>query len=194
MAKVKGPLFSLGASGQIAKTLVYMTWKGIDDVREYVIPANPNTAGQQTQRGYFSAAVEAWHTDGYTALDVAAWNLYALAQKVAASGFNMFTKLRVLADVAVHAWVTLTAVAISSITAVGASVVVDVASDQTGKLYIGTSKTSMFTEFSGAFDTDHYTFTLNGLSELTTYYFYIANEAASEDARTGIYTFKTIAA
>jgi len=50
MAKVKGPLFSLDARGQIAKTLVYMGWKGIADVRKYVIPANPNTAAQQTQR------------------------------------------------------------------------------------------------------------------------------------------------
>ena len=194
MAKVKGPLFSLSASGQIAKTLVYMTWKGIDDVRKYVIPANPRTAGQQTQRGYFSAAVAAWHTDGYSALDVAAWNLYALAQKVAASGFNMFTRLRVLADVAVHAWVTLTNCMVSAITGVGATVTIDVASDQTGILYIGTSKTSMFTEFVGVFGVSEYTFTVDGLSELTKYYFYIKNTVVDEDARTGIYSFTTIAA
>ena len=194
MAKVKGPLFSLSASGQIAKTLVYMTWKGIDDVRKYVIPANPRTAGQQTQRGYFSAAVAAWHTDGYSALDVAAWNLYALAQKVAASGFNMFTRLRVLADVAVHAWVTLTNCVITDITAVGATVTIDVASDQTGILYIGTSKTSMFTEFVGVFALTEYTFTVTGLNELTKYYFYIKNTVVDEDARTGIYSFTTIAA
>jgi len=40
MAKVRGPLFSLGASGQLAKTLVYLSWKGLDTVREYVIPAS----------------------------------------------------------------------------------------------------------------------------------------------------------
>ncbi|MBA7587394.1 hypothetical protein ES708_29423 [subsurface metagenome] len=66
MAKVKGPLFSLGASGQLAKTLVYADWKGIDYVRQYVIPANPKTAEQQEQRGFFTAAIDAWHIDGYT--------------------------------------------------------------------------------------------------------------------------------
>jgi len=59
MAKLKGPLFSLGASGQIGKTLVYMNWKGLDTVREYVVPANPQTSGQVTQRGFLTAAV-AW--------------------------------------------------------------------------------------------------------------------------------------
>ena len=40
MAKVTGPLFSLSASGQIAKTLVFMKWKGIDDVRKYIVNAD----------------------------------------------------------------------------------------------------------------------------------------------------------
>ncbi|KKM06256.1 hypothetical protein LCGC14_1745880, partial [marine sediment metagenome] len=52
MAKLKGPLFSLGASGQIAKALVYFPWKGLNLVREHVVPSNPNTTGQVTQRGY----------------------------------------------------------------------------------------------------------------------------------------------
>lgn len=108
MAKVKGPLFSLGASGQIAKTLVYMVWKGIDDVREFVIPANPKTEDQQQQRGYFGDAVEAWHVDGYTEEDVKAWNMYALSQKIAASGFNMFNRFYIKAKVLVKAWTKLT--------------------------------------------------------------------------------------
>ncbi|GAI60181.1 unnamed protein product, partial [marine sediment metagenome] len=100
MAKVKGPLFSLGASGQLAKTLVYMNWKGIDDVRSYVIPANPKTADQQTQRGYFTNAVDQWHTDGFTLDDVKAWNLLALALKEALSGFNVYVRLKVNALIA----------------------------------------------------------------------------------------------
>jgi len=194
MAKVKGPLFSLDARGQIAKTLVYMGWKGIADVRKYVIPANPNTAAQQTQRGYFAAAVDEWHTDGFTALDVAAWNLYALALKVAQSGFNVCIKLKVNAKILVHTWIKLVNCLVSAITAVGATVTIDVASDQTGILYIGTSKTSMFTEFVGVFAISEYTFTVTGLSALTKYYFYIKNTVVDEDARTGIYSFSTIAA
>lgn len=193
MAKVKGPLFSISASGQIAKTLVYGDWKGIDVVRKYVIPANPNTAGQQQQRGYFGDAVEEWHTDGFSAIDVVAWNLYALAQKVAASGFNMCTKLKIAAKVLTENWVKLTTCLVTSITSGGCSVAISVASDQTGKLYMGTSKTSMFTVFDGAFTADHYDFTITGCSASTKYYFYVKNEAATEHARTGIYTFTTTA-
>jgi len=194
MAKVKGPLFSLAASGQIAKTLVYMSWKGIADVRKYVIPANPNTAGQQEQRGFFSTAVGQWHTDGFTAVDVAAWNLYALALKVAQSGFNVCTKLKVLALVAGNAWSKLVNCLVTAITAVGCTVTVTGVVAKVAKLYIGTSKTSMFTEFVGVDTAGEYVFTITDLSALTKYYFYIKNTFADDDGRTGIYSFTTIAA
>lgn len=58
MARVTGPLFSLGASGQIANALVYADWKGLDYVRQYVIPENPNTANQQEVRGVFATLTE----------------------------------------------------------------------------------------------------------------------------------------
>lgn len=61
MAKLKGPLFSLGAAGAIGKTLVYFGWKGLDVVREYVVPSNPQTAGQTTQRSYLTDAVAKIH-------------------------------------------------------------------------------------------------------------------------------------
>lgn len=194
MAKVKGPLFSLSAGGQLAKTLVYGDWKGIDWVRQYVIPANPKTADQQEQRGFFSAAIEAWHVDGYTEDDVSAWNLYALANKIAASGFNMFVKFKTLAAVAVKTWGALTDCVIASILATSCSVTIDVPSDLTGKLYIGTSKTSMLTQFTGAYVDPGYTFTVIDLVADTRYYFYIANTLTDEVARTGIYSFKTAVA
>jgi hypothetical protein len=193
VAKTTAPLFSLKASGQLGKSLVYMSWKGINDVRQYVIPANPKTAGQQTQRGFFTGAVNAWHTDGLTVLDVAAWNLFALASKVVASGFNMFTKFYVDAKVMVHTWVPLSAVVASAITATGATVTAQIASDGTSVLYIGTSNTSMLIPFVGTFAIDHVTFTVTGLSATTKYFFYIKNTAISENARTGIYTITTIA-
>ena len=46
MAKLYGPLFSLDARGKLGKALVYSIWKGLNYVRKYVIPANPNTAAQ----------------------------------------------------------------------------------------------------------------------------------------------------
>ena len=191
MAKVKGPLFSISASGQLAKTLIYADWKGIDYAKQYVIPANPKTEDQQEQRGFFNSAIEAWHVDGYTEEDVTAWNLYALAQKMAASGFNIFVRLYVLAKVAVKTWGALTDCLIASITASGCEVTIDVPSDLTGILYIGTSKTSMLTQFTGTYLDPGYTFTVIDLVADTRYYFYIANTIAGEVARTGIYTFKT---
>jgi len=61
MAKLKAPLMSLGASGQIGKAIVYFNWKGLDVAREYVTPANPQTDPQNTQRGYLTAAVAKLH-------------------------------------------------------------------------------------------------------------------------------------
>lgn len=90
MAKLSGPLFSLQAGGQLAKTLVYSRWKGISDVRSYVIPANPRSSGQTTQRGYFGDAVAEWHTLGLTADDVEAWNRGANNAPRPQSGFNYF--------------------------------------------------------------------------------------------------------
>jgi hypothetical protein len=62
MAKLKGPLFSLSADGAIAKTLVYFAWKGLKVVRQYVVPSNPQTTDQTTQRGYMTEAVAKIHT------------------------------------------------------------------------------------------------------------------------------------
>lgn len=93
MAKLVAPLFSFSARGQLAKTLVYSGWKGIDDVRSYVIPANPQSADQQAQRSYFTDGVDAWHNTGLVADDVTAWNRYASVQPRPQSGFNLFTAL-----------------------------------------------------------------------------------------------------
>jgi len=60
MARVTGPLLSLGGSGAIAKTQVYSSWRGIPYARQYVKPANPNTLGQQSTRTIFSFLNSMW--------------------------------------------------------------------------------------------------------------------------------------
>jgi len=50
MCKVTGPMHSDGASGQFAKAMVFAGWKGVQYVRKYVIPANPQSEGQGDQR------------------------------------------------------------------------------------------------------------------------------------------------
>lgn len=99
MAKLKGPLFSLGASQQLGKALVYFGWKGLDVVREYVVPSNPRTAGQTTQRGYMTTAVALVHTcqgratNAMTATDVSAYALLASVIKSATTWFNQAVKI-----------------------------------------------------------------------------------------------------
>jgi len=98
MAKLKGPLFSLGASQQLGKALVFFGWKGLDVVREYVIPANPRSSGQTTQRGYLTAAVAAIHAEQalsalpLNAADVTAYALWASVVQAATTWFNQLVR------------------------------------------------------------------------------------------------------
>lgn len=50
MCKVTGPMHSDGASGQFAKTMVFAGWKGVNYVRKYVVPANPQSSDQGDNR------------------------------------------------------------------------------------------------------------------------------------------------
>lgn len=54
MAKVKGPLLSLSATGQIAKSVVFGDWRGVKYARQHVTPANPQTTGQTLTRNVFT--------------------------------------------------------------------------------------------------------------------------------------------
>jgi hypothetical protein len=75
MAKTRAPLLAFGASGQIGKTQVYASWRGIPYARQLVKPANPNTAGQQKTRNAFAFLNEVWKLAPATAL--APWNANA---------------------------------------------------------------------------------------------------------------------
>lgn len=98
MAKLKGPLFSLGASQQLGKSLVYFGWKGLDVVREYVVPANPKTTDQTTQRGYLTNAVAHIHAimgdavHPLTEADKSAYALWASAVQSATTWFNQVVR------------------------------------------------------------------------------------------------------
>jgi len=89
MAKVTAPLLSFSASGKIADTLVAFSWKGISVMRQYVIPTNPNTAAQVTQRTLFTACVSAWRLYLTDTEIRTGWNKSALLNKKPMSGFNV---------------------------------------------------------------------------------------------------------
>jgi len=60
MSKTTAPLLSFGAGGQLAKTMVYSSWKGIPYARRYTVPANPNTQRQQVVRSLFKTLQSMW--------------------------------------------------------------------------------------------------------------------------------------
>lgn len=104
MAKTVMPLMSAEASGQFAKTLVYMNWKGIQDVRKYVIPANPKTPDQQGQRAKLTAAVDEWHNAGYTIEDRTAWNAFAATLAEVMAGFNAMIRVHIKKAILAKTW------------------------------------------------------------------------------------------
>lgn len=63
MSKVRGPLLSMRATGQIGTSQVYATWRGVPYVRQYVVPANPRTTAQIQVRSPF-----AWLQDAYRSI------------------------------------------------------------------------------------------------------------------------------
>lgn len=88
MAKVKGPLFSMDARGQIGKALVYAGWKGIAYVREWFIPQNPKSTLQVKIREIFAMGVERWQIIGSTPQE--GWETGAERKGKTQSGFNYF--------------------------------------------------------------------------------------------------------
>lgn len=83
---VTGPLFSLSASGQLGKSLVYSEWNGRKYVREYVIPNNPNSISQFFQRQFFAGLSKWWSKA--TVANRATWQ--ALADAGEYSTFNAY--------------------------------------------------------------------------------------------------------
>ena len=98
MAKLKAPLLSLGAAGAIGKSIVFFPWKGLDVAREYVVPANPKTDPQNTQRGYLTAAVTNIHVaqgaaaNPLDAEDISACALLGSCEPTPRTWFNTIVK------------------------------------------------------------------------------------------------------
>jgi hypothetical protein len=95
MAKTTAPALSFGASGQIAKSAVYSSWKGRSYVRRHVIPANPQTTSQMNTRAIFSWLNAVWKLLPNDA--IAPWTAYAkgkqLTNRNAFQKYNLATLL-----------------------------------------------------------------------------------------------------
>lgn len=154
MAKLKGPLFSLGASGQLAKTLVFFPWKGLNVAREYVIPSNPKTTLQTAQRAHMTEAVAAVHeaqadaTYPMASIDQVAYAALAAAKGTIMTWFNQACKLWIDVKVAgkspvIYNDMTFVDKSADNIS-LNAYLTEETPSDlAAGKWYFGTSKTNL---------------------------------------------------
>lgn len=194
MAKVTLPLGSFGARGKIGDAYVYFPWKGIACVREYIIPANPNTSDQQTQRGYFTSAVNEYHAAGYNEIDITAWRLKAAQSATPLTYFNQVVKDHVDALVAGKTWLSIKGASWTVVEDDNLELEVDCAEDKAAKLYYGVSPGYMPNEVTGAFLGGTWTFDITGLTASTIYYCYVKNTTAGFAGNTGIYKKKTAAA
>lgn len=88
MAKLDGPLMSMGASGSIGGILTFGSNKGRNFVRQLVIPSNPKTPAQQGVRSMMQWAGKEWAQ--LTDEEQATWE--TLAQQFNISPFNAFIK------------------------------------------------------------------------------------------------------
>lgn len=194
MAKLTGPFFSLKASGQLGKTLVAFPWKGLNCLRTYVIPANPRTAAQTTQRGHFGDSVDEWHGSAFSADDVSAWNRLAGIAADIMSGFNRMIREFLTEAILGNTWERITDVLVSSVLATSFTVnLTKVSAGNNPDLHYGTSKTHMPNVLAMTDNTsDDWEISVTPLLANTLYYFYIDSGASGTDyGRTGIYAQRT---
>lgn len=94
MAKTSAPLLGFGATGTIADTVTYASWRGIPYARRKVTPGNPNTQAQQDTRNIFRTLSQLWRQ--LPALAVEPWNTFAIGRPFL--GVNRFNgdNIRVL--------------------------------------------------------------------------------------------------
>lgn len=206
MAKLQAPLFSLGASGAIGKAIVFFGWKGLNVARQYVVPSNPKSDDQVTQRDYVTAAVAMIHTalaratHAIASADKSAYSLLGSALGKVMTWFNSAVKN--WADVKVAGFIpiifsdgqctaTLHTLAVCQVylnEEVGSSLVA-------GHFFVGTSKTSML--LSKAATVTAGSHATNGANPFTTltagekYYWQFRADTADpcEGANSGIYHF-----
>jgi hypothetical protein len=195
MAKVSGGCFSLKASGQLGKAIVFGSWKGINTVRTHVIPSNPNSQAQQDQRGYLGDAITEWKAVAYPTEDKTAWNRYANVFASAMSGFNAFCKSFIDEAILANTWTRMATVLITVIADDGAQInVTKVSGGDAPNVNWGMSPTNMSTVEAMSDNTGNdWEATLAACPANTKIYFYISvGTSASDYGRTGIFTFTTL--
>lgn len=197
MGKLIAPLFSFGASGQVGKALVYFPWKGLNCVREFVIPTNPKSDAQTTQRNKMTAAVGEFHGATYNAADLSAWTRFAGTLAKVMTGFNAMCRAFINESILGNTWERIHHVSVDGILVDRFAVwCTKVSGGNAPTIHYGTRKT-FFPDTQVMADQfgDSWRGTPLGLVANTLYYFYLdVGSSGADYARTGIYQQKTAAA
>lgn len=153
MAGVKGPLFSLDASGSVGDAIVFAKWKGRNYVRRHAIPANPKSVGQVSVRAMLKFLTQYWVslTEGEqttwdtraAATDISPFNAY-VSYNASRWGRYAFPSKEDPAAVAGTAGTILSPTAVAGSRSILLSVPISVAADNWGVI-IHSSLTTSFT-------------------------------------------------
>jgi len=191
MAKVTGPLMSMDARGKLANAIVFIGWRGIQDVRRWVKPANPRTDAQVAQRNRFTQAVDKYHE--LTPGDKQAWETKASGKPY--SGFNLFVSRVVKTLVAGKTWQLIKDVKAENITSNSADITGYTDNAELVRVEYGTNPgvyTAYADEPSGRSAAGTFTVSLSGLSSGTTYYYRVITQTPDGVwGETGEYSFTT---
>jgi hypothetical protein len=196
VAKLKAPLLSLGASGAIGKSVVFFPWKGLDVAREYIIPSNPKSTAQQTQRGYLKTAVETIHMllgtspHPFTEADKTAWALKGSTHPTPRTWFNEALKhiVEMLID-SLSQYIPTDGTSTPGDGTLAVSIWERFGDALTGTFYYGTSKTSLIHSIAASYAAHQFTATIPNLTNGTKYFWKIvlATPAAMAGHESGIY-------
>lgn len=185
MARVTGPLMSMGASGTIGGALTFSNWRGVATVRKYTVPSNPNTADQQAVRGVFSAATALYK--GITPTDVEAWNRRAAGTPM--SGYNLLVKQYSQVATAAGDMIKYSEVASTAIAANKSTVTFKANAVGPARISYGTNPTTpdSYVDIAATVNGEN-TKDITGLNPGTTYYFRIVStDLAPKVGETGVY-------
>jgi len=88
MVRVTGPFLSLDARGTLGDVMTASFWRGVNYIRQRVIPHNPRTSRQVAIRSVLTDGVSKWRFGTISQSDKDMWNSYAKGQEY--SGFNRY--------------------------------------------------------------------------------------------------------
>lgn len=197
MAIVRAPLFSFSARKSIAQALTFTAWKGIQVVKKWFIPANPDTDPQQRVRGHFLDATQNWERTALTAIDKAAWNTRAARAKTPLSGYNKSVGVAVASmNHNLNYWPVETMAITPGVDSIAGTFGTKKGSTLGDfDVFYGTGPTRMNSHVAGTWDSELQCYVFNITSLVTGVKYYIEARLAvttTDDSESGTYTATAI--